>query len=84
MTATLHPVLTLAAKDILVEARTKDVLLSVAMFGVVGIGCLQPCSGHNPFFGFSSWARRPLGILFLLSGPGDEPCFRCRKGTWQP
>ena len=35
MTATLHPVLVLAAKDILLEARTKDVLLSVAMFGVV-------------------------------------------------
>ena len=31
----LHPVLVLAAKDILLEARTKDVLLSVAMFGVV-------------------------------------------------
>lgn len=35
LTATLRPILTLAAKDILVEARTKDVLLSVAMFGVV-------------------------------------------------
>ena len=35
MTATLRPVLTLAAKDILLEARTKDVLLSVVVFGVV-------------------------------------------------
>ena len=35
MTASFRPILTLAAKDILLEARTKDVLLSVAVFGVV-------------------------------------------------
>ncbi len=35
MTSTLKPVLTLAAKDILLETRTKDVVLSVVVFGVV-------------------------------------------------
>ena len=35
MTSALRPVLTLAAKDILLEARTKDVILSVVLFGVV-------------------------------------------------
>ena len=35
MTHSLKPVLVLAGKDILLEARTKDVLVSVVVFGVV-------------------------------------------------
>ena len=67
MTSTLKPVLALAAKDILLEARTKDVLLSVVVFGVVVLVVFNFALDITPALS-SRLAPGVLWVAFAFSG----------------
>ena len=67
MTSTLKPVLALAAKDILLEARTKDVLLSVVVFGVVVLVVFNFALDITPALA-NRLAPGVLWVAFAFSG----------------